>query len=155
MLGRTSKWDMHMSVRRAAVHSIFVLAPITVGTSIYLLWRPLSLRVFTWADYVGLTGLIVSARSQLARNPVQIPDFLVYSLPTGLWSFSFIYCVTVIWSGSLRQGRIYFGIAISMIFGAELLQLLYLDGVFDPMDMWANSLGVVAGFGAARIVGVR
>jgi hypothetical protein len=106
-------------------------------------------------EYVGLTDLMMLARSQLTKNPLQIPDFVLYSLPTGLWSFSFIYCVTLIWSGALRQGLVYFGVAISMIFGAEFLQLLYLEGVFDPMDMWANLIGVMAGFGAALIVRVR
>jgi glycopeptide antibiotics resistance protein len=106
-------------------------------------------------EYVGLMDLMMSARSQLTKDSAKIPDFLLYSLPTGLWSFSFIYCVTVIWSGAIRRGLVYFGIAISMIFGAEFFQLLYLEGVFDPMDLWANLVGVMAGFGAALIVRVR
>lgn len=65
-------------------------------------------------------------------------DFLVFNLPGGLWSASYILIVDALFCKSRRTDRLTIAAVIPMI-GAmsELLQAIgFLPGIFDWADFW-------------------
>lgn len=74
----------------------FIL-PITAGTIIYLLFRDKHLLVFHWADRVGVYLHILDARQLFADLAKYLPHATIYSLPNGLWAYSFVFFISYIW----------------------------------------------------------
>ena len=71
-------------------HLLLVIAFlfITCGGFIYLAFRPKSLLLFQLVDTLYLTEWIDKIRN--AFSTISIPDFVVYSLPAGLWTASYL-----------------------------------------------------------------
>ena len=61
---------------------------ITCGGFIYLAFRPKSLLLFQLVDTFCLTEGVDEIRKSFSA--ISIPDFVVYSLPAGLWTASYL-----------------------------------------------------------------
>ena len=62
---------------------------------------------------------------------------MLYSLPEGLWAFSFTYLLASIWSGTHHPAR-YFWVAlpVASCVGGEFAQRFHIiPGTFDYMDI--------------------
>ena len=59
---------------------------VSIGGCIYLLQRTTGLLMFRIIDFLGLTDVVASWRSSV----MQWPEFIVFSLPGGLWSASYM-----------------------------------------------------------------
>ena len=68
------------------------LVPVTLGSFIYILFRSKHLLVFHWFNSLGLYPVILTAR-QYFNIYEQIPAWLIYSLPNGLWAYSFMFLI--------------------------------------------------------------
>lgn len=108
---------------------------IFAGGLIYLGFRTQTLALFTWADWIGVSSFVQSWRS--ICSSVDLPEWVRFSLPDGLWTLSFILLLDSIWM-DIRNKRFIFyasllpGIAIIL----EFLQLIgFLNGTFDFMDL--------------------
>jgi len=77
--------------------------PIYVGACIYLLFRSQSILIFQIADMVGLGADVEFVR--LLARPLNsyVHGFVLFSLPTALWAFSFIFCVVTVWQHQLKS----------------------------------------------------
>lgn len=105
-----------------------------IGGYIYLVFRPMSLRMFSWFESIEIMDTI----DMLRINPILKTDssFIIYSLPNGLWATSYILIMDAIWAPSIKM-QILFG-AIIPIVGilSELLQSAgILKGTFDTRDL--------------------
>jgi hypothetical protein len=104
-----------------------VLVPLIVGITIYYLWRG-----------IGVFGL----KPFFANS---IPHWIIYNLPDGLWFFSLLSCLFLIWDSS----TIYYLITWICIFFfltifSEILQLLSLiQGTFDIFDIIAYLISCI------------
>ena len=110
------------------------LVALVVGLLIYVCFYPESV----WLNYILQTNINESLNLSL---PYQAPTALVYSIPTGLWAYSFIVMLFSI-SSKLDYS---FYVAISAIFLPELLQhnsINLIPGTFDYCDLIANLTGV-------------
>lgn len=67
------------------------LVMLLLGGMIYLLFRPTTLLLFHTLDMVGLMPLVTDWRTLAAA--CQPSEFVVYSLPGGLWSAAYILLV--------------------------------------------------------------
>ncbi len=123
----------------------FIL-PISIGTLIYLLFRPLHLTVFHWANTIGLYSSVIKARA-LFDIGYLMPEWFVYSLPNGLWAYSFMFFMSFIWGDVKSMSKTFFIVLVVILtVGSELGQLLGLvPGTFCLADMLFYTFGLLAG----------
>ena len=112
---------------------------IAIGSLLYIAGRPPTLRLFAWANDLGLDPIVMALRDALAPAVVRLPDAILLSLPFALWVFAFT---------ALIRDRRWLPVAPGLAIGAELGQALgVVPGTFDPVD-----LAFVAVFAAAGIL---
>lgn len=58
------------------------------GGFIYLLYRSLTLRMFSWLKTLGLYQMVLSWRESLGL--CHLPNWVIYSLPDGLWMGAYL-----------------------------------------------------------------
>ena len=127
--------------RTLACTSLLLLA---MGGMLYLLFRPRTLMMFGLADGMGLGGVVDGWR--MAAQSLQLPAFVVYSLPGGLWSASYVLLTDALLRGQPRRIRLT-GICVIPLIGAasELLQgFKLLPGTFDLADVACYLLPLAA-----------
>jgi hypothetical protein len=137
-----------LTFRRGALFrfSFHVFLPLCLGGLIYLLWRPSSLRMFGWLRAFGLYPSAVSFRAIAAPLFPYIPNWVVYSLPGGLWAYAMVAWIAIVWREDDRSVRfVWLGIAAVIGPLSELLQLWgLLPGVFDTLDLICYLVGGLA-----------
>lgn len=121
------------------------LSSLGLGVLIYGGWRPhppVILERF-WAH--GLGSLVGGSQSLLQSLNYVLPDWMVYSLPQGLWVFSYTLIVGSIWQGNGFRSRFWwFCTAFLFAAGWELGQLFHwIGGTFCWVDL---SVGIGAFF---------
>jgi hypothetical protein len=127
---------------------IIIMLPIIIGSLIYLLFRSQTILIFRLIGSLGFSSIVEEAR--IAARPFNqyFQGFVLYSLPSGLWAFSFIYSITVVWRSTLKSlGAIATILSVMVVVeGTELAQGLGLiSGKFDRLDLIANLVGLVVG----------
>jgi hypothetical protein len=69
-----------------------------LGGLIYVLFRTESIRFFDYLTYVELDKPLSIIRSITLPMNQFIPEWVIYSLPDGLWLFSFSLLINKIWT---------------------------------------------------------
>ena len=105
------------------------------GCAIYLLFRSNTLNIYNWCSALGLTTPIDTLRLRV-RN-WNIPDFVRFCLPDGLYSAAYILLIDAIWH---KEKGIMKNIIISLVpivtISSELLQIFgIIRGTFDLYDL--------------------
>lgn len=128
---------------------------LSLGSSIYLLWRSRQLLVFKLIDWIGYGPYIDQLRSWSLSllDPQEclddtLTDWLLYCLPDGLWSIAYMLCIDA-WALSklphanyslyIRSGLI----SICPLSGiiTELMQGIgWLGGTYDWRDLFCYSI---------------
>lgn len=111
------------------------LVVLLLGGIIYLLFRPTTLMLFHTLDLVGLMPLVTDCRTLVAT--CQPSEFVVYSLPGGLWATSYILLVVSLLERAMRWQRMMVASIIPLAgICSELMQQAgLLPGVFDTADL--------------------
>ena len=105
---------------------------VSIGGCIYLMQRTTGLLMFRIIDFLGLTDVVATLRAYA----MQWPEFVVFSLPGGLWSASYVLLADAVFAGQSNLIRLLWGSLIPMIgVVSELLQALGLcPGTADWQD---------------------
>lgn len=119
------------------------LASLILGTSIYILFRSSNLKIFLWLDLLGINILDSSIRKSALSISPNIPDWVLLSLPDGLWLFSYVCLMLYIWKNSITvQNLFWISIIPAIAIASEVAQCFgILQGTFDPMDLLLYILG--------------
>ncbi len=139
---------LHLSVKRATV--LFLLLSfltLLLGGTIYILWRPSEHLFFSWIDEIGFGNLIDTIRLHSVSSRFLLPDFVIYSLPNGLWAFAYSMLIVGIWSGSKSKIK-YFWLATIpvLVLGFETLQYFeIIRGTFSIQDIAFGITGIIIG----------
>ena len=106
-----------------------------LGGALYVLFRSRGLLMFALAEKLGLTPLISTSREGVAH--VHLPEFVVYSLPAGLWSAAFVVLMDGLFSQSSLRKRLLWASVIPLVGTvSELMQACgLLPGTFDVADL--------------------
>ena len=122
--------------------TLHVALPIAIGAAIYLFFRTTSLLVFEWLRAVSLFELTLTARGLLSG--ISLPNWLLYSLPDGLWVYAVTSWMILIWDRNPPLPWLFVGVALGV--GGEFGQAIAIvPGTYQHLDM----LFYIAGFFAA------
>jgi hypothetical protein len=107
-------------------------------------FRSTRLRLFGWLESLGSGFAISWLRSTLAHTREQLPDWVLYSLPDGLWLFSLLLFLCLLWRGDERVTQ---QLQLAVTLGAvahEAAQAAWpTTGTFSWGDMTAYGLAAL------------
>jgi hypothetical protein len=116
-----------------------VISPLTAGGLIYIVFRTKSLRMFSWFESIGINTQISFLREYFSPLKYWLPSWVYFSLPDGLWVYSFTSIILILWAGKIN-----FWLIIPFSFGIliEILQGLSFKGTFDYLDLAFSIIGI-------------
>ena len=114
-----------------------------IGATLYLLFRSRQHLGFMLLDTIGLGSLTDSLRSMVAD--VHPAEFIIFALPDGLWTISYILIISHICRNQQLSSRLIWASVIPALgIISELLQAIgIVPGVFDFADLACYSLPLV------------
>jgi len=120
-----------------------VILPLLVGGIIYIAFRSQSIRMFNWFERIKINSIIYWLRSMIHPFKKKTPKWFYFSLPDGLWVYSFSSAYFLIWRESFKVALFWLIIPTTSGCLVELAQLLNLfPGTFDIMDFVMALSGV-------------
>lgn len=128
-----------MKARQASTDRLLVVVTAFVsflaGAVIYLLFRPKQLLGFSVIEHLGLGP--VADRLRDWASPVALPEAVIYCVPNGLWSLSYVLLVEACMPFKTRRSQCLFAAVIPALgCFSELLQgCEWLRGTFDVGDV--------------------
>ncbi|MHD0318300.1 hypothetical protein [Fusobacterium sp. THCT1E2] len=125
-----------------------IFFPLFLGIGIYLLYRSRNLFYFKLIHSTFLSKPVLHIRDFAKLYRKMFSTWVVYSLPDGLWLFSFGAALLVDRTFYFYDFVVFTSIYIGMII-LEFLQLYFgghgsMIGTFDTMDIFCFTLGYIA-----------
>lgn len=119
-----------------------------IGGIIYILFRSERLKMFDWFDLIGIKNLFDIIRLSFQDNVFEIPKWIIFSLPDGLWTFSYICLTLYVWKSEIsRTSIIWITIIPLLAIISEIGQLYGLvSGTYDIMDLLFYIIGAISPF---------
>lgn len=125
-----------------AYTALFAFLTFGGGAIMYVLFRPTHLLVFNWLDSIGLMDYVKIIRPNLDNTP----EWIIYSLPDGLWLFSYCLFIGCIWNFELKRCFCFLMILPIYAISHEIMQNThFVSGTFDRMDLAAYLIAFVLG----------
>lgn len=131
-------------IRSLKIITLFL--PVVLGGLIYIIFRTERLLMFHWFGYLKLSDEINLIKN--LRNIYSFPCWFIYSLPDGLWVFSYTALSLEIWKLSITRHSFFwiFSIPVMAVL-SEFLQLFkIIPGTFDLIDVMFYLLGIILSF---------
>lgn len=122
-------------MRLKTLTMIHVFCPLIIGGFIYISFRSVSLRLFNWFEIVGIKSAALSIRNIIYPYKNDLPNWTFFSLPDGLWVYSFSSALIILWGDQFKFGK--YWLIIPLLFGAfiEFAQKIKIfPGTFDIID---------------------
>ncbi len=118
-----------------------------LGGIIYILFRASEPIFFSWMSAVGLDNWINFVRHYSISKSTLLPEWIIFSLPNGLWAFGYALIISGIWSGSKSRVRYFWLASIPvLVLGYEVLQFAkIIPGTFCIQDIALGVAGLVIG----------
>jgi hypothetical protein len=145
---------LHFSSNYSNTLYVFLSAiALLLGGIIYIFLRTSEYVFFRWINAVGLANWLNSARNQSQYLNLYFPDWILFSLPDGLWAFAYSLIITGIWSGSRSVLKYFWMSSIPvLIIGFEVLQYTsFIKGTFCFQDIVFGMAGIITGI----IIGIK
>ncbi|EID73846.1 hypothetical protein [Imtechella halotolerans] len=118
------------------------------GGLIYVMFRTSTLKMFGWFETIGLDRLTNVIRKLTFKFAVELPDWILFSLPDGLWIFSYVSLMLAIWQNSVSPKNTLWILLIPiLVIGSEIGQLFgFVIGTFDFADLLLYIFGMILPF---------
>lgn len=122
------------------------LIPVLFGGLIYLLYRPKSIFLFEILNKMGGSTTIDIVRNKVEQ--IHLPDFVVYSLPAGLWTVSYLMAMYLCTKQLNKKMRL--SLALPLPISAVVLEFMQqfglCPGIFDICDLVCYLIPIVMFF---------
>lgn len=129
------------NLKLVLIHCAF---PLMIGGVLYILFRSTSLRMFNWFGMLGLENPIQVSRSFVLHFKNDIPSWVYFSLPDGLWTYSFTSSIVIFWKADAKQTSIWLLIPFLFAIVLEVFQWFHLfPGTFDFLDLLFSTIGLL------------
>ena len=117
---------------------------ILIGGFIYLFFRPHTLKMFVWLRIINCEQIF---QLKDYNQDLKFIEFLIFSLPNGLWILSFLISIGLIW----EKYHIFFIIYSSFFTGISILFEFFqkfglIPGTFDIADILVLLIFHILGF---------
>ena len=114
-----------------------VILPLLLGGLIYIAFRSKSLVLFRWFEELKISELTDLIRFYLFPFKNHMPNWVIYSLPDGLWTYSFVSSFIFIWNKDSNKWEYWLLIPILISISYELLQyFIIFHDTFDILDFF-------------------
>ena len=118
---------------------LYVVVPTTAGALVYVFFRSTGLLAFRWLSAIGLYDVAMECRHSVLN--IHLPDWLVFSVPDGLWVFALTSWIIQVWHGRPPCPWLLAGLVLAV--GSELGQAASIvPGTYQHEDIFCY----VAGF---------
>ena len=116
-----------------------------LGGLIYVLFRQDTLKMFSWFDDINISAAISELRFHTVPLSGHFPNWFLYSLPDGLWLFSYLSVLLVVWDNVISKHNIHWLLLVPMVaIFSEIGQLFEIvSGTFDISDLLFYLFGTV------------
>ncbi|MDZ7846933.1 MAG: hypothetical protein U5L96_09250 [Owenweeksia sp.] len=110
---------------------------LAVGGLIYIAFRSDTLLMFKYIAAISLDTPIEYLREITLTTKKYLPNWLLFSLPDGLWIFSYVTLTLFIWNNKITKENIFWITIIPCtVILFEIAQLLtFTPGTFDLVDL--------------------
>ena len=130
-------------VKKITLISISILF-LLLGGFIYLIFRPHTLNMFVWLGVINCEQIF---QLKDYNQDLKFIEFLIFSLPNGLWILSFLIIIGLIW----EKYHIFFIIYSSFFTGISILFEFFqkfglIPGTFDIADIIVLLIFHILGF---------
>ena len=130
-------------VKKITLISISILF-LLLGGFIYLIFRPHTLNMFVWLGVINCEQIF---QLKDYNQDLKFIEFLIFSLPNGLWILSFLIIIGLIW----EKYHIFFIIYSSFFTGISILfeflqKVELIPGTFDIADILVLLIFHILGF---------
>lgn len=115
-----------------------------LGSFIYLFFRTTDLKMFHWLDTIGFLKQLLEIRQTLSPVKAIIPEWILFALPDGLWMFSYMSLILLVWKNTISRENIVWIFIIPFIaILSEIMQSLkIIPGTSDKLDLTMYLLGM-------------
>jgi hypothetical protein len=140
-------------MRKVNIAIYQIATTLVIGSLLYMLARPSGLIAFQWFEAFGLGHALKVARAAVAPWSNRLPQFVRFSLPDGLWAFSFTRAMCLVWEDVwTRQSMSWILLGPVVAIGSELGQAIHIiPGTFDIMDLFAVGVACVIAVGLSLV----
>jgi hypothetical protein len=113
------------------------LLTLFIGGYIYILFRASSLILFRWIESLGGGSIIAVLQEKTIPFSETLPKWVLFSLPDGLWLFSYVCFALYVWQNSLtKSALLWVFILPTLAILHEFAQLFHvINGTFDLIDL--------------------
>jgi hypothetical protein len=134
-----------MKIKQLYIGHIFTLL---CGSIVYILFRTSNLVMFNWFKKLNILSLIEAVRKHTTPYTNILPNFILYSLPDGLWLFSYLSLILYLWKNEIKNENLFWIFIIPVIsILSEFGQLIKLvPGIFDIVDLLMYLVGTILPF---------
>ena len=131
-----------VKINRTTLTIIHCLTTLLLGGLLYVLFRSTTLRMFKWFSLIGLEDAIQSARTSVFEYKNSLPNWAYFSLPDGLWTYSFTSAILIYWNNDNQKTKLWLLIPFTTGILIEIFQAFKLfPGTFDYLDLTFSILG--------------
>jgi hypothetical protein len=139
------KFPMSMTIEKNKIKLVVLncITPLLLGGLIYIMFRSTTLRMFEWFSLIGLEDAIQSARTSVFEFKNYLPKWAYFSLPDGLWIYSFTSAILIYWDNDNQKTKRWLLIPFTTGILIEILQAFKLfPGTFDYLDLTFSIFGL-------------
>lgn len=131
-----------MKTKQLYIGHIFTLLS---GSLIYILFRTSNLKMFAWFEKLNILQTIITLRNFTAKYSNNLPEIILYSLPDGLWLFSYVSLTLFLWENEIKQENFIWIFIVPIIsILSEIGQIVNIvPGTFDFSDLLMYLLGTI------------
>lgn len=127
--------------------ALIYFLPVILGGFIYFLLRPGSIIFYSWLEYFNVYNTIYNLRLAIPSYLFFFPNWFIYSLPNGLWAFSYTAIIVTFWATRTEIVKYFWFSTIPIIcMGYEAMQYMgVIKGTFCLTDLSFCFLGMILG----------
>jgi len=115
------------------------------GSIIYLFFRTDTLLIFKWLAIFSIDETLFGIRELTQNIKPHLPNWIIFSLPDGLWVFSYVSLTLLLWNNIITRANFMWVFLIPTIaISSELGQLFKIvQGTFDITDIFFYVVGTI------------
>ena len=131
-------------LKRLELIIFHIIFPLLLGGGIYVAFRSKSLILFRWFDKINISGFTNVIRDILDPCINNIPNWVKFSLPDGLWVYAFSSSFLIIWNQDFKTVKYWLLIPLLTFTFIELFQhFKIISGTCDLVDFFICLLAFV------------